>query len=40
MTTGSTPESIIYVDTSALGALLVDQPESDALAIWPPVAGG
>lgn len=34
MTTGSTPESIIYVDTSALGALLVDQPESDALAIW------
>lgn len=24
----------VYVDTSALGALLVDQPESEALAAW------
>ncbi|AXK47103.1 PIN domain-containing protein [Brachybacterium saurashtrense] len=25
---------MVYVDTSALGALLVEQPESDALAAW------
>lgn len=29
-----TPGPIIYVDTSALGALLVEQPESDALEQW------
>ncbi len=26
--------SVIYVDTSALGALLIDQPESAALEAW------
>lgn len=30
MTTGS----VVYVDTSALGALLIDQPESPALEDW------
>lgn len=25
---------VVYVDTSALGALLIDQPESDALLAW------
>lgn len=29
-----TPGPIFYVDTSALGALLVEQPESDALEQW------
>ena len=29
-----TPGPIIYVDTSALGALLVEQPESDELEQW------
>ena len=29
-----TPGPIIYVDTSALGALLVERPESDALEQW------
>ena len=29
-----TPGAIVYVDTSALGALLIEQPESDALVEW------
>ncbi|TDE94994.1 PIN domain-containing protein [Occultella glacieicola] len=29
-----TSGSIVYVDTSALGALLIDQPESTALLHW------
>lgn len=29
-----TAGSVIYVDTSALGALLIDQPESSALVAW------
>ena len=29
-----TPGPIIYVETSALGALLIEQPESDALEQW------
>lgn len=29
-----TAESVVYVDTSALGALLIDQPESPALLEW------
>ncbi|MDO5502631.1 MAG: type II toxin-antitoxin system VapC family toxin [Actinomycetia bacterium] len=27
-------EPVVYVDTSALGALLIDQPESEALLRW------
>ena len=29
-----TPGVTVYVDTSALGALLIEQPESDALVEW------
>ena len=29
-----TPGAIVYVDTSALGALLIEQPESNALVEW------
>ena len=29
-----TPSAIVYVDTSALGALLIEQPESNALVEW------
>lgn len=29
-----TPSRIVYVDTSALGALLIEQPESTALVDW------
>src|SRR5690554_2560501 len=29
-----TPGQVVYVDTSALGALLIDQPESAALVNW------
>lgn len=29
-----TAEPVVYVDTSALGALLIDQPESPALLEW------
>ena len=29
-----TPGAIVYVGTSALGALLIEQPESDALVEW------
>ena len=29
-----TPSVIVYVDTSALGALLIEQPESNALVEW------
>ncbi|QOR69869.1 type II toxin-antitoxin system VapC family toxin [Ruania alkalisoli] len=29
-----TDDPVIYVDTSALGALLIDQPESQALLDW------
>lgn len=29
-----TNHPVIYVDTSALGALLIDQPESPALLDW------
>lgn len=29
-----TSGAVVYVDTSALGALLIDQPESDALLDW------
>ena len=28
------PGAIVYVDTSALGALLIEQPESNALVEW------
>ena len=34
MTTSSTGAPVVYVDTSALGALLVQHPESDALVAW------
>ena len=34
MTTASAAAPIVYVDTSTLGALLVDQLESDALVAW------
>lgn len=33
MTSGATAAPV-YVDTSALGALLIDQPESEALVAW------
>ena len=29
-----TPGAIVYLDTSALGALLIEQPESNALVEW------
>ena len=29
-----TPGAIVYVDTSALGVLLIEQPESNALVEW------
>ena len=29
-----TPGAIVYVDTSALGALLIERPESNALVEW------
>lgn len=29
-----TSRPVVYVDTSALGALLIDQPESPALLDW------
>ena len=29
-----TPGAIVYADTSALGALLIEQPESNALVEW------
>ena len=29
-----TPSAIVYVDTSALGVLLIEQPESNALVEW------
>lgn len=29
-----TPPPVVYVDTSAMGALLIDQPESPALLDW------
>lgn len=28
------PGAIVYVDTSALGTLLIEQPESNALVEW------